>query len=211
MQLDERVLTHIAPERKPATATTAFTRATWVTVTVTNPQRDSTTGFAVARRATAAAATTTETGIRREHAGGIIIGVSLGGLLLLIFLAWCCRCCSSGRRQSRFSDTSSSSPSTSRPSYSKPGRYVPPGPPPGPRPPPEITKPELAHTDTIPRRTGLTNKDYDKAKYKTVIEKDGKKVVVGGPKKTPKAVAWTRPRKPKDFNIPPEDINTFDS
>ena len=116
MQLDERVLTHVVPERRSATSTT-FATAAWVTITGPDPERTGATGISIARRAEAAAITTTDTGIRREHAGGIIIGVSISGLLLLIVLAWCC---SSSRRRSRFSDTSSSSRSTSRPSYSPP-------------------------------------------------------------------------------------------
>jgi hypothetical protein len=119
MQLDDRVFTHTVPELKAATITT-YERATWVSVTVTDPQVNSATSFVVARRATATATTpttttTTDTGIRREHAGGIIIGVSVTGLILLIFLAWCC---SSRRRQPRFSDTPRSSRSTLRPSSS---------------------------------------------------------------------------------------------
>jgi hypothetical protein len=113
MQLDERVLTHLVSERQSATFTT-FTTAAWVTVTVPHPERTNANGIAVAKR-DEAAATTIDTGIRREHAGGIIIGVSIGGLILLVFLAWCC---TSGRRRSRSSDTSCSSRSTSRPSHS---------------------------------------------------------------------------------------------
>jgi hypothetical protein len=115
MQLDERVLTHLVSERQSATFTT-FTTAAWVTVTVPHPERTNANGIAVAKR-DEAAATTIDTGIRREHAGGIIIGVSIGGLILLVFLAWCC---TSGRRRSRSSDTSCSSRSTSRPSHSPP-------------------------------------------------------------------------------------------
>jgi hypothetical protein len=120
MQLDDTwVLAHVVPERQSAAITTSTTAA-WVTITVPDPRRTGATGIAVSRRAQAAAAkaiTTTDTGIRREHAGGIIIGVSIGGLILLVLLAWCC---GSSRRRSRFSDTSSSSRSTSRPSHSPP-------------------------------------------------------------------------------------------
>jgi hypothetical protein len=118
MRRDERVLTRVIPKRRSATVTTSTTAA-WVTVTIPDPEKTNETGIAVAKRAEAAATTTTtiDTGIRREHAGGIIIGVSIGGLILLVLLAWCC---TSGRRRSRFSDTSSSSRSTSRPSHSPP-------------------------------------------------------------------------------------------
>lgn len=219
MQLDEGLLAHAVPERQLATTTTPA--AKWVTVTVPDSQpKTGATGFPIAQRAT-----TTDTGLGREHAGGVIIGVSIGGLILLILLAWCCSC---NRRRYRFSDTSSSSASTSRPSYSPPAKpehvktpaYVSPS---GPshvflRPvaPPMIEKPAPAAAKPARRephpviQSGIADRAFDEATNKITVKKGGKEFVVGGSKEKPgRPIAWKRPRRPRNLNIPRDQINTF--